>query len=141
MRDRAADRPPVAHLRVADEPGGLGDDRALGPEELARLQVAVARKRADGDRVTVLTYIGEVGDAADVDEQLGTREPEAHEREERVAAREELRVLAGPEELDRVVDRLGDLVFELGRNHFAPPSWIAPQTVSGLAGISTSMTP
>ena len=141
MRDRAADRPAVADLRVADLAQCLGEHRALRPQQLVVLEVVVARERTDGDRVAVLAHVREVGDAPDVDEQLGPRQAQPHEREERVAAGEELRLPAGAEELDRVVDGLGDLVVERCRDHFAPPSWIARQTRSGLAGISTSVTP
>ena len=94
VRDRAADRAAVANLRVADEAGRLGDDRALGPQELALLDVPVAREGADRDRVPVVLDVGEVGDPADVDEQLGPREPQPHEREQRVAAGDELGLLA-----------------------------------------------
>ena len=65
-------------------------------QELVVLEVVVARERADRDRVAVLAHVREVGEPADVDEQLGPREPQPHERQQRVAAREELRVLPEP---------------------------------------------
>ena len=79
---------------------------------------------------------------ADVDEERRLREPELHERQERVPAREELRVVA-PEELEGFVDGAGTLVVELRGDHRAPPfaSAIARQTRSGLAGISMSVIP
>ena len=58
-----------------------------------------------------------------------------------MAAGEQLRVLAGAEQLDRVLDGLGDLVVERCGDHRAPPSWIARQTRSGVAGMSMSVTP
>ncbi len=141
VRDRAADRAAVPHLRVADRADGLGEDRARGAQELVVLEVVVARERADRDRVAVLAHVREVGEPADVHQQLRPGDPEPHERQERVPAREELRVRAGAEELDRVVDGLGELVVEGCGDHFAPPSCSARQTFSGLAGIVTSVTP
>jgi hypothetical protein len=141
VSDRAADRASVAHLRVADLRGGVRDNCALFTHESVTLEVVVARERADGDPIALLAHVGEVREPADVDEQLRPREAEFHEREERVAAGNQLRVVARAEELDRAFDGVGDLVVERGRDHRAPPSLIARQTRSGLAGISTSVTP
>src|SRR6266545_284816 len=57
-----------------------------------------------------------------------------------MAARKQLRVFARTQQLDRMLDRLRDLVVERRRNHrFA--SSIARQTRSGVAGISRSVIP
>ena len=62
-------------------------------------------------------------------------------RDQRMAAREQLRVTpARGEELDRMVDALGDVVVEPCWDH-AFASWIARQTRSGVAGIWMSFTP
>ena len=57
-----------------------------------------------------------------------------------MAAREELRVFPLAEELDRVIDALGDLVVERCGNHDLTSS-IAFQTRSGVAGSGMSVTP
>src|SRR5207245_3695775 len=78
--------------------------------------------------------------AADVHEQSRPRESQPQQRNQRVPAREQLCVVSRAEQLDRLVDGLGDLVVERRRNH-VPTSPIARQTRSGVAGISTSVTP
>src|SRR4029079_9050598 len=76
----------------------------------------------------------------DVDQHRRPRDPELQRRDQRMAAREQLRVSpALAEELDGMVDALGDVVVErCGDHDFA--SWIARQTRSGVAGIWMSLT-
>ena len=63
--------------------------------------------------VEMLSLDGVMQGPGDPDEDRGGGEPELHDREEGVAAREELGVLAVLlEQLDGVVHRLGDLVVE-----------------------------
>src|SRR6266498_5127569 len=57
-----------------------------------------------------------------------------------MAAGEELCVLTRTKQFDRVLDGLGDLVVERRRDHVLASS-IARQTRSGVAGMSTSVTP
>ena len=140
----ATEPPIVPRCLTCGSPIVPTDSARIGHPDLRSsscCEVVIARERADRDRVAVLAHVREVGEPADVHQQLGTSEPEPHERQQRVPAREELRVGAGAEELDRVVDGLGDLVVEGCGDHFAPPSCSARQTFSGLAGIVTSVTP
>ena len=117
MGDRAADRAAVAHLRVADQRGGLRDQRAaLGQHRVAD-EVGVPRERADRDPVALVAHVAEVGEAADVDEQRRPREAEPQQRDQRVAAGEELRVLVAAEQLERLVDRAGAAVLERAGDH------------------------
>ena len=74
-------------------------------------------ERADRDPVAVLADVAQVVEPADVDEQRRAREAQAHRRNERVAAGQELRVLVAAEQRDRLVDRAGALVLEGGRDH------------------------
>ena len=53
-------RAAVAHLRVADLAGGVGEERHLLLEQVASLDVAVAGQRADGDVVAAVPDVGEV---------------------------------------------------------------------------------
>ena len=121
----------MAHLRVADLAGRVNDDRAVLLEHGRGRHVLVPREGTDGDRVAVLLNVREIVEPPEVDEEGRPREPELHRRQKRVAAREELGVLVLPEELDRVVDALGDLVVEpAGITYFTssiafqtPPAW------------------
>ena len=94
MGDRAADRAAVAHLVVADLRGDGAQHAALGGEQVAGLDVAVAGQRADRDVVAGVADVGEVVEPADVDEDGGRREAQLHERQQRHAAGEELGVVA-----------------------------------------------
>ena len=92
--DGAADRAPVPHLRVADLAGGVGQDRHLGAEQVARLEVAVAGEGADGDVVAGVADVGQVVQPADVDEHRRRGQPQLHQRQQRVAAGEQLGLVA-----------------------------------------------
>ncbi len=69
MGDRAADRAAVAHLWVADERGGLSDQRAVLREHRVADELRMPSERADRDPVAVLAHIAQVVESADVDEQ------------------------------------------------------------------------
>ena len=114
--DRAADRPAVPDLRVADVPGGAGQQAAALGQDRVERQIGVPAERADRDPVAVLAHVAKVVEAADVDEQRRPRETELEQREQGVAAGQDLRVLA-PEQLDRLVDRAGAGVVEGGGDH------------------------
>jgi hypothetical protein len=92
--DRAADRPAVTDLRVADLAGRPRDEGAALGEHRVRGEVGVARQRADRDPVSVVAHVAELLEPADVDEQRRTREAQAQEGDQRVAACDQLGVLA-----------------------------------------------
>ena len=94
----------MTHLRVADPCRRLGDQRVRPLQELVCRHIVVARQRPDRDPVSVLAHVGELRQPSDVDEQLRPREAELHQGQQRVPAREQLRVAARAEQLDRVVD-------------------------------------
>ncbi len=141
VRDRAADRPAVPNLRVADlargrrtrsgsAPGAAGD--AATSLCLVRAPIAIASPSSrtyerSPMRPTSISSAGRARRSFIAGMQ-------------RMAPREQLGVLPLPEKLDRVVGVLGDDVVERRRDH-ALTSSIAFQTRSGVAGIPTSVTP
>ena len=75
-------------------------------------------KRADGDVVAGVADVRQVGDAADVDEHARLGEAQLHQRQQAVAAGEELGIVAVlADEADRLVGGAGTDVVEGGRNH------------------------
>src|SRR4029077_9407862 len=100
----------------------------LGQNRVER-QIGVPAERADRDPVAVLPHVAQVVEAADVDEQRGSRETELEQWEQGVAARQDLRVFA-PEQLDRFVDRRGAGVVESGGG--SPPAPPPPPTGLGV---------
>ena len=116
VRDRAADRAAMAHLGVADVRGDLWDHGAVPGEHGVAHELGVPGERADRDPVAVLPHVAEVVEPADVDEHRRAREAQPEHGDQRLAAREQLRVVAR-EQLDRVVDRPGALVLEGGGDH------------------------
>jgi hypothetical protein len=143
VRDGAADRAHVPDLRIADLRRGVRDDRAPLLERFGVADVVMPRERADRDPVAVLPNVREVGEPPDVHERRRSREPELHRGQERMPARQELRILAGPEQRDRLVDRSRPHVVEGRRDHAEPPFalLIVRQTFSGVAGRGISVTP
>ena len=123
VRDRAADRAAVADLVVADLSGDRADDAALVGEHVVGLEVAVASERADRDVVATVAYVGQVAHATDVDDHRRRRQAQLHQRQQRHAAREELRVLAvlGDERDGLVGGDGGAHVVERGRDHCFVP--------------------
>ena len=104
-------------LRIADLAGRLGKHGARSAEHRVGLERRVARERADRDPVAVFAHVPEIVQPADVDERRGPRDAELHGRDQRVPAGEQLRVLVGAEELDRLLDRPRPVVLERGRDH------------------------
>ena len=133
--------PRVPHLRVADLGGRVRDDRAVLGEQGVGGDRRVPREGADRDVRAAVADVREVGEPSEVDELRRPRDPELQRRDQRLAARQELRVAtARGEELDCVLDALGDVVVERCGDH-AFASSIARQTRSGVAGIWMSFTP
>lgn len=132
MRERAADRPAVADLLVGDPRRRLGQHAQLR----AALEVGVAGQRADPPAAVLALDRAQAGDPAQVDEQRRRRQPQPHQRQQRVAAGERLRLLAAVGERgQRGVERVGGGVVELGRDHLRA-SWIACHTRSDVSGMS-----
>src|SRR5947208_7851621 len=98
------------------------------------------RQRADRELLARVANVAQVVHAADVDEQRRASEPKTQQRNQRMASREQLRVFARAEQLDRLLRRLSDFVVERRGNHGATSS-IARQTRSGVAGMSMLVTP
>ena len=86
------------------------------PEQIICREVVMPRERADRDRVIVLAHVAEPVQAAKVHEQRGSCDAKTHGGNQRVPTGQELCVLA-PEQLDGVLDRVGDLVVEAGWDH------------------------
>src|SRR3954464_12085070 len=85
--------------------------------------VRVGGHRPDPPLAVLALRAAEPADLAQVDEHRRRREAQLHERQERVAAGEDLGVLAAlGQRPERVLERLRRGVLELGRDHCAPPS-------------------
>ncbi len=115
---RPPDRAPVAHLGVADEAGHVGQDRHLGGEQCAPLQITVAGQRADRHVVAAVSDVGQVRQAADVDEDGRRGQAELHQRQQGMASGQEFGVVAVlGEERERLVGGAGPQVVESGGDH------------------------
>src|SRR5215207_7657008 len=99
---------------------------------------------ADTEGAVLALDAGESRHAPQVDEQRRRRQPQLHQRQQRVSARQHLGVLAAlAQRALRRLERLRRDVVELGRDHDAPPwaCWIAFQTRIGVSGMSIDVTP
>jgi hypothetical protein len=71
------------------------EQRDLLAQEFRGGNVVVPGQRPDRDVRALVGDVRQVGDAADVDEHRGRREPQLHQRQQRMAAGQVLGVLAG----------------------------------------------
>ena len=118
MSNRATDGATVADLRVADVAGGVCEQRNVLLEHRRGLDLSVVRECADGDVVTGVTNVRQVGDAADVDEQRRRGQTQLHERQEAVATGQELGLIAGlGDQADGFLGGGSTLVIERCGNH------------------------
>ena len=82
-----------------------GEHGARPGQNRIRGDSRVARERADRDPAAVLAHVAQVVEPVDVDERRRPCNAELQRRNQRVAAGEQLRVLVGAEQLDRLLDR------------------------------------
>ena len=97
MRDRAADRAPVAHLRVADERRPPARRRAQSRSSTGSEASCACRVSAPiAIRSPVVAHVAQIVEPADVDEHRRSRDAELQRRDQRMPSGEQLRVLVGP---------------------------------------------
>ena len=88
VSDAAADGAAVADRRMADQAERLEQERRPLGDERRALGSALAHGRADAQAGAVGGNLRELGEARDVDHDLGRREPEVEDRHEALTARE-----------------------------------------------------
>ena len=92
---RAAERAAVPHLRVGDRRGRLREQRRVLRHQRVVQHLVVGGHRADHDGVAVVADAAQLGDPADVDDRRRVGQPQPQHRDQRLAAGEDLAVLAG----------------------------------------------
>ena len=122
MGERAADRSTVTNLRVANMSGSMRKERRICGEQRADFEIAMTSECADRDVIARIVDVTKVIEAADIDEHRWRGEPQLHEREERMAAGQELGFVAMlGQRGDRGVDGVSAEVLERCGNHFEAP--------------------
>src|SRR5438270_474156 len=134
----------TGRLRIPDLRGGDAQQRQLLAQQVRELDVVMGGQCADRDLAILLADVVEAVDPADVDEERGCRQAQFHQRDQAVAAGEDLGLLP-------VFDQLGDRLRHGARNDVIEGGWnhrpvpplrcISCQTFSGVAGIVMSLTP
>src|SRR5262244_960410 len=98
------------------------------------------RRRADDQFAAVYRDPAEVASPGDVDQNRGSGQPQLHHRQQRVAASEQLGVVAVPDEqVDRVRCRVGGDVFERGGNHAVTSAWLAADCAAAASTARTML--
>jgi hypothetical protein len=118
---RPTDRAPVPHLGIAHLASRVGQQRHRRDEQLGMLDVVMAGQRADRDVPVLGPDVAQLMQRAEVDEHLWLGQPQLHQWQQRVPARQELglvAVLGGQRQ--RLVSRGRALVGERWRDHAAP---------------------
>src|SRR6476660_3650560 len=89
--------------------------------------------RADDERARLILDSREARDLPEVDQVLRLRQPALHRRQQAMASRQELRaVLTLPQQGERLLDRAGSVVVELGWVHAASPLLLGFGGLDGL---------
>src|SRR5205823_11734769 len=96
------------------------EDRVALLHDLGALQRRLARPASDAEHPALFLDVLEARDLADVDEVTRLAEAELEERQEALAAREDLGVLVLREQRDRLRERGRCMVVEAGRDHGFP---------------------
>src|SRR5215471_13277336 len=121
VRDAAADRAPGAHLLVGEHGEGVGHRAEAGGDARVVLQGAVGGQGPDRRRSLVAGDAAEFCQAADVDERLRGGQPQLHQRQQGLAAGQQLGLLARGgrlgEQGQRVLQRVRAGVTEVGGKH------------------------
>jgi hypothetical protein len=137
VRERAADGAPVPDLRVADLGGGVRQQRCRLPHQRRGGQLGVPRGRSDDQLTVRAADPAQPVRPADVDQHRGRGQPQLHHRQQRVAAGQQLGVVAVlGQQADRFCGRAGRQVVERGGDHRAPSG-----SPSGLPGTGRSPAP
>ena len=112
--DRSAQRAAVLHLPVADDGCEVRERGNARGDFHRRRHFRVARHRADRDRraVALDADAAQIRNLREVDEVARLREPELHRREQRLPAREVLRVALVGGDADRLLHRGGIVIAE-----------------------------
>ena len=118
MGEVAAERAAVADRRMREVRHRRRDQRQV-PRDLGRAhQLDVARQRADAHRPVGDRDALQLGEAADVDEELRREKPQVQRRDEALPAGQDLRVVAMPaQERQRLGERARADVVESRRLH------------------------
>src|SRR5712692_1468165 len=137
----------VTYLNVANLSSALGQQRANFSQPVGSFQVIMSGHRSNANLSTFLSNVGEVVDAADVDQDLRCRQPKLHCRNQAVPACEYLCIVGMfGKQCDSFIDRLRRQVIKLCWNHLSLSCFqftllIIRQTFSGLMGMSRWRTP
>jgi hypothetical protein len=115
----------VPRCRIPDLAGGICKQRCLGTDQLAGSQVRVPGGRADHELAAIGADACQLGQPADVDQDLGLGEAQLHHRQQRVAAGQQLGVVAVlSEQAERVRGRLGGDVVKLCGDHAVTSAFV-----------------
>ena len=124
--ERSADRAAIADLEVPDERRGLGEQRHRGRDRRITLHHPLAGAGPHDQRPVLAPEPGELCDPVDVDQMLETRQAQRQHRNQALAPRQHLRLVAVlGEQPANLVDRLRRVVLERRRLHAPrtlPPS-------------------
>jgi hypothetical protein len=98
----AAEGAAVARLPMTDPADRLRHQRELRGDQGRELDGALAGHRAEGDGVALVAHEIELGQAIEVDQVLGSGEPQREHRHQRLPARQHPRVRLRAEQRERV---------------------------------------
>jgi hypothetical protein len=146
VRDVAADGAAIPHRGIADQPGGVGQRRRSFDDCRRRRDLRVRRERANADAAAALADAAELSEPADVDKRRRRGQSQLEQRDQAVAAGQQLGAWMFGQQRMRVGERASPVVIEICCVHrYAPfaagePALMACQTRSGVSGIVSVLT-
>src|SRR5258708_11797179 len=132
MRDASANRSAVANDPVGDQPHSVAEQRADLGHELGVFDGGLARQRLNPDPAVALVDAVHSCDAVDVDQVLRPGQAKVQERDQRLPARQHLRIFQCSEQGTRLFYRRGRVVLKrrwlqstnaTARHNAASPPW------------------
>ena len=136
MRDVAPNRAAIAHRRITDDRRGVGQRCGAATDVGGGGQLGMGGQRADPQHVANHRDAAELRHPADVDHGRRRGKPQFHQRNQAVAAGEQLCAWMRAEHAQRVFDGARAVIVEIrGVHRYAPSLCMARHTRSGVHGI------
>jgi hypothetical protein len=118
VRHVAADGRQIPHQRIGDYADGIVQQRVATGDQRFSLEIGLARQGADVEDVPLFANVGKSVDGVEIDDVTRLCQPEAHQRDQTLAAGQQFGVVSvHSEERNGLGERRRGVVGELAWDH------------------------